>query len=43
MYRRYENLIGSAIEQTAKESCQKAALEEQQQVIDNIEKMKDFL
>lgn len=43
MFKRYEHIIGPAIEMTAEESCQKAAFEERRLVIENIEKLRNIL
>ncbi|KAK0170513.1 hypothetical protein PV328_008351 [Microctonus aethiopoides] len=39
LYKRYEREIGPALEAIAKESCERAAAEERQLVIDNIEEL----
>lgn len=39
LYKRYEREVGPAIEAAAKESCKRAAKEERQLVIENIEKL----
>lgn len=39
LYKRYEREIGPALEASAKESCKRAAAEERQLVIDNIEEL----
>ena len=39
LYKRYEREVGSAIEDAAKETCKKAAQEERQLVIDNLDKL----
>ena len=43
MFKKYEREVGSAIENATNESCQKAASEERQLVIENIEKLSEIL
>jgi len=39
LYKKYEAIIGTAIESAAKESCQKAAEEERKLVIEKVEEL----
>lgn len=39
LYKRYENEVGITIEEVARESCERAAKEERQLVIENVEKL----
>ena len=43
MYKRYERLIGPAIEKEAKESCKRAAEKERRLVIEYVEKLCETL
>ncbi|CAD6224416.1 GSCOCG00013015001-RA-CDS [Cotesia congregata] len=43
IFKRYEREVGPAIEKAAQESCKRAASEERQLVLNNIEKLCEFL
>lgn len=43
LYKRYETMVGTAIETEAKTSCLRAAMEEKKLVIENIEKLRKEL
>lgn len=43
VYKKYEKEVGLSIEQAAKESCKKAAEEERQLVIENVEELRSEL
>ncbi|XP_077277763.1 uncharacterized protein LOC143906481 [Temnothorax americanus] len=43
LYKRYEKMVGEAIEKEAKASCKRAAILERDLVIKNIEKLNDEL
>lgn len=39
MYKKYEEEVGLALEEAAKESCTRAAQEEREMMIDNLEQL----
>lgn len=43
LYKRYEKFVETTIEKEAQNSCKRAAFEERQLVIQNIEKMNEIL
>lgn len=43
VYRRHELEVGAVVEEMAYESCRKAAIEEKELTLNNIQKMKNLL
>lgn len=43
LYKKYEDIVGKAIESEARDSCKRAASEERELVIKNVKKLCDTL